>query len=102
MADQRFFYLLLAADRMLQIVGSKLVVVDTDILIVNTGAVEMGDRLSFQLIKTMKPHANVALRAGAQIALQRLAHRLPGVKARLVKAVQIQFKAFDSIKLTLV
>lgn len=54
----------------------------------------MGDRLSFQLIKTMKLHANVALRAGAQIALQRLAHRLPGVKARLVKAVQIQFKTF--------
>ncbi len=34
MTDQRLLYLLLAADRMLQIVGSKLVVVDTDILIV--------------------------------------------------------------------
>ncbi len=102
MTDQRLFYLLLAADRMLQIVGSKLVVVDTDILIVNTGAVEMGDRLSFQLIKTMKLHANVALRAGAQIALQRLAHRLPVSKRVWLKLFRYSLKLLDSIKLTLV
>ncbi len=99
MTDQRLY--LLAADRMLQIVGSKLVVADTDILIVNT--VPWNDRLSFQPSSShLFSLTSLPLRAGAQIAPSVWrAHRLPCVKARPVVPFRYS-QSFDSIKLTLV
>ena len=54
----------------------------------------MGDRLPFQLIKTVQRDADFALRTGAQVVFQRLTHGVPGVKTGLVKAVQVQLKTF--------
>ena len=52
MADQRLFHDF-AAGGALQIVGAELIVIDLDILIVDAGAVQVGNRLAFQFIKTI-------------------------------------------------
>ena len=67
MADQRLFHDF-AAGGALQVVGAELIVIDLDILIVDAGAVQVGNRLAFQFIQTVQRHLDLALRAGAQIA----------------------------------
>ena len=71
MADQRLFHDF-AAGGALQVVGAELIVIDLDILIVDAGAMEMGDRLAFQFIQPIQRDLDLALGAGAQIAGQRL------------------------------
>ena len=53
MADQRLFDDF-AAGRVLQVVGAELIVINLDILIVDAGAVQMSDRLPFQLIEAVQ------------------------------------------------
>ena len=52
MADQRLLHDF-AAGGALQVIGAELIVIDLDILIVDAGAVEMGDGLTFQLMQTV-------------------------------------------------
>ncbi|MOA52775.1 hypothetical protein D3C78_1761280 [compost metagenome] len=61
--DQRLFHHF-AAGGIFQPGGVKLVVVDRNILLVNAGAVEVGDRLTFQFINTIQRHRYVALCTG--------------------------------------
>ena len=93
-ADQRLFDCLFTAHGIFQIRSAELIVVDDDILIVDTGPIKVGYRLPFQFVKAVQRHADIALSAGAQIVFQRLAYRVPGIKTRLVKTVQVQLKAF--------
>ena len=64
MADQRLFHNLPAC-RIFQVPGAELVVIHLDILIVDAGAVKMGDRLPFQFIQAIQRNGHVALGAGA-------------------------------------
>ncbi len=100
-ADQRLFHDF-AAGGALQVVGAELIVIDLDILIVDAGAVEVSNRLAFQFIQPIQRDLDLATGAGAQIAGQRLFNLLPAGETRLVKAVEIKLKAFDSTRLTLV
>ena len=52
MADQRFVDHF-SARRVFQIVGAKFVALHINVLIVDAGAVEMGDGLTFQLMQTV-------------------------------------------------
>lgn len=65
MADQRLFHRFFTAYGIFQIVGAELVVIDDDILIVDTGAIEVGYRLPFLFVKTIERYADITLRAGA-------------------------------------
>ena len=93
MADQRLFDDF-AAGRVLQVVGAELIVINLDILIVDAGAMQMGDRLPFKLIESVQRNLDLALGAGAEIAGQSGLNFLPVGEAGLVEAVQVQFKAF--------
>ena len=93
MADQGLFDHF-AASGVLQVIGAELVVIDFNILVVDAGAVQMGHRLAFELIEAIQRHLHFSLRTGAEIARQRRLDRLPVSKARLVKAVEIELKAF--------
>lgn len=80
MADQRLFHRFFTANGIFQILCAELVVIDDDILIVDTGAVKVGYRLSFQFVKTVQRYADITLSTSAQIVFQRLAYRIPESK----------------------
>ena len=48
MADERLFYYFFSTGGILQIVSSEFIVIDSDILVINAGAIEMTYRLAFQ------------------------------------------------------
>ena len=52
-ADKRLFHYFFTAGGILQIVSSEFIVIDSDILVINAGAIEMTYRLAFQFIKTI-------------------------------------------------
>lgn len=78
----------------MQVIGAELIVIDLDILIVDAGAVQAGNRLAFQFIQAVERYLHLPLRAGAEIASQRLCNVLPAGETGLVKAVEIELKAF--------
>lgn len=92
-ADQRLLHDF-AAGGALQVIGAELIVIDLDILIVDAGAVQAGNRLAFQFIQAVERYLHLPLRAGAEIASQRLCNVLPAGETGLVKAVEIELKAF--------
>ena len=94
MADQCLFHCLFTTHGIFKIRSAELVVVDDDILIVDTGPIKVSYRLPFQFVKAVQRHADIALSAGAKIVFQCLAYRIPGIKTRLVKTVQVKLKAF--------
>lgn len=93
MADQGLFDHF-AGRGVLQVIGAELVIIDFNILVVDAGAVQMSDRLAFELIEAIQRYLHFSLRTGAEIARQRRLDRLPVGKARLVEAVEIELKAF--------
>ena len=93
MADQRLLHHLLTG-RAVEIIGVKFVALNLDILIINAATVEVSNRLTFQLVNAVQRNGHLAFSAGAQVAFQRLLHRFPAIKTRLVEAVEVQLEAF--------
>ena len=62
--DQRLFHHF-AAGTLFQPRGVKLIVVDLNVLIVDAGAVEVGDGLAFKLINPVERHRDLTLGTGA-------------------------------------
>ncbi|MNH35173.1 hypothetical protein D3C79_958350 [compost metagenome] len=77
-----------------QVIGVELVVIDTDVLMIDAFSVQPGDRAAFHLSEAEQGDADITLRTGGQIVLQRAAHGLPVGKWGLVKAVEIKLEAF--------
>lgn len=57
-ADQRLLHDF-AAGGALQVIGAELIVIDLDILIVDAGAVQAGNRLAFQFIQAVERYLNL-------------------------------------------
>lgn len=57
-ADQRLLHDF-AAGGALQVIGAELIVIDLDILIVDAGAVQAGNRLAFQFIQAVERYLHL-------------------------------------------
>ncbi|MNP74414.1 hypothetical protein D3C76_1712880 [compost metagenome] len=66
-ADQRLFNDFFASG-IVQVIGAEFVALNGDVLIVDAGAVEVGNWLAFQLIQTIKGYGHFPLCTCAQIA----------------------------------
>ena len=63
MADQRLFNHL-AARRVFEVIGAEFIILHLDILIVDAGSIEVGDRLPFQFVQAIQRNADLTLSTG--------------------------------------